>query len=453
MARKKFDHFLIGKVSTDLKESFMTPFNLDPEMDMSDQLPFTGPQCQLPSQMNVLKLRLFMKDSSGKKNSNKTASTFNAKTALVVSKYWEMAGFKTWHIDAIRNGVDRLVKRYKMFKRFRDNFRYVDTSGPIAILDVDNKDELVSFYTDMLLKQKKDGSIFHRDDYREAAKLALVLIGGELPEGQMMAYKKPGACHKARILAFAIYVLKILIFRNQNIVREICFSRKEEKGKKARLIFEEETLSDLKRIGLYAVKLYIPHFLTSSTGVDAPYNDLNLYKNLEKFKQVEEDLAKEVLKVLGRNLWYLTEIIILFSLFSSRMDDDMKSRIAAKLVSLTPDDTIQFGLPTYPDLTPTMELSVLITGKSWKFFNITGTGSEWLTKPVTEWESDGEFVKARNFVLHVKTVNDTAERAVKLASEYVNILTKDSKTRQKIIQVVEKARKERPDNRKSTLDK
>ena len=56
MARKKFDHFLIGKVSTDLKESFMTPFNLDPEMDMSDQLPFTGPQCQLPSQMNFLKL-------------------------------------------------------------------------------------------------------------------------------------------------------------------------------------------------------------------------------------------------------------------------------------------------------------------------------------------------------------------------------------------------------------
>lgn len=188
------------------------------------------PQYQLPSQMNVLKLRLFMKDSSGKKNSNKTASTFNAKTALVVSKYWEMAGFKTWHIDAIRNGVDRLVKRYKMFKRFRDNFRYVDTSGPIAILDVDNKDELVSFYTDMLLKQKKDGSIFHRDDYREAAKLALILIGCELPEGQMMAYKKPGACHKARILAFAIYVLKILIFRNQNIVREICFSRREGKG-------------------------------------------------------------------------------------------------------------------------------------------------------------------------------------------------------------------------------
>ena len=92
----------------------------------------------------------------------------------------------------------------QMFKRSRDNFCYVETRGPVAILEVDNKDELVSFYTDMLVMQKKDGPIFHRDDYHEAAKLALILIGGELPEGQMMAYKKPGACHKARFFTFSV---------------------------------------------------------------------------------------------------------------------------------------------------------------------------------------------------------------------------------------------------------
>ena len=43
--------------------------------------------------------------------------------------------------------------------------------------------------------------------------------------------------------------------------------------------------------------------------------------------------------------------------------------------------------------------------------------AEDLKKPVSEWELDGKFVKARNFVLHVKTVNDTAKRVVKLASE------------------------------------
>ena len=189
MARKKFDHFLIGKVSTDLKESFMTPFNLDPEMDMSDQLPFTGPQCQLPSQMNVLKLRLFMKDSSGKKNSNKTASTFNAKTALVVSKYWEMAGFKTWHIDAIRNGVDRLVKRYKMFKRFRDNFRYVDTSGPIAILDVDNKAPVTRPGSLLLLSTSS----------RSSSSATRTLSGRSASAGRRRKARRPGLSSRRRL--------------------------------------------------------------------------------------------------------------------------------------------------------------------------------------------------------------------------------------------------------------
>ena len=56
MARKNLDHFLIGKASTDLKESFLTPITLDPEVIVLSWLPFTGPQYQLPSQMNVLKL-------------------------------------------------------------------------------------------------------------------------------------------------------------------------------------------------------------------------------------------------------------------------------------------------------------------------------------------------------------------------------------------------------------
>ena len=43
----------------------------------------------------------------------------------------------------------------QMFKSFCDKIHYVDTSGPVVILKVDNKDELVSFYTDILLKQKR----------------------------------------------------------------------------------------------------------------------------------------------------------------------------------------------------------------------------------------------------------------------------------------------------------
>ena len=46
-------------------------------------------------------------------------------------------------------------------------------------------------------------------DYRELAEIALVLLGGELPGGKDLVWKKPGATHKARFLAFGLLALKI----------------------------------------------------------------------------------------------------------------------------------------------------------------------------------------------------------------------------------------------------
>ena len=46
----------------------------------------------------------------------------------------------------------------------------------------------------------------------------------------------------------------------------------------------------------------------------------------------------------------------------------------------------------------------------------------------------------------VKVVNDADERGIKLASDYAQSLTKDSKMKQKIFQTVESHRREKPDN-------
>ena len=46
----------------------------------------------------------------------------------------------------------------------------------------------------------------------------------------------------------------------------------------------------------------------------------------------------------------------------------------------------------------------------------------------------------------VKVVNDAAERGIKLASDYVQSLTKDSDVRQKLFQTVEYHRREKADN-------
>ena len=44
-------------------------------------------------------------------------------------------------------------------------------------------------------------------------------------------------------------------------------------------------------------------------------------------------------------------------------------------------------------------------------------------------------------------------KGVKMASDFIQSLTKDSETRQKVFQVVEWDRRQRPDTKKSTMNK
>ena len=54
-------------------------------------------------------------------------------------------------------------------------------------------------------------------------------------------------------------------------------------------------------------------FFTSSLGVDAPSNNLKLYKEL---------LATSALATLDSHRWYLAPSVVLFSLFSDKVSDD-----------------------------------------------------------------------------------------------------------------------------------
>ena len=72
-------------------------------------------------------------------------------------------------------------------------------------------------------------------------------------------------------------------------------------------------------------------------------------------------------------------------------------------------------------------------------------------KPVAEWPEDEGFVRAREFVTTVKVVNDPAERAVKLNSDYHLIITEDPSEKARLLQVVEQHRLQYLDFRKHTL--
>ena len=221
------------------------------------------------------------------------------------------------------------------------------------------------------------------------------------------------------------------------------------------LNFSEETKEKLWRFALFQVGIYIPHFLMSSCGSDAAVNDLALHKKLRKFREDDEILAEEALKTLKRHLWYLSELTI--PLFSDKVDEDIKSRLAAKLLSLKKNKKDKVGSQKlsklkFPKILPNTDLYDLATEEPLEFFSIIKVDSKWLEQAVDSWDNSGDFQTTKTFVSTVKTTNDLAERAIKTATDYAQILTKNEDTRRRIIQGVEDHRRAYPDFSKKTLN-
>ena len=76
-----------------------------------------------------------------------------------------------------------------------------------------------------------------------------------------------------------------------------------------------------------------------------------------------------------------------------------------------------------------------------------------MNKDPKKWQEDPNYKKVEQFVRTVKTVNDCAERGVKMISDYAAILTKDEKVRDWLLQGVEANRRKYPDFKIMTLNK
>lgn len=67
------------------------------------------------------------------------------------------------------------------------------------------------------------------------------------------------------------------------------------------------------------------------------------------------------------------------------------------------------------------------------------------------WETNASFRKAKNNVLSLRAVNDTAERAVKLMQDFHGLITAEEEQKQFLLRCVQEHRKLYPDCKKETL--
>ena len=74
--------------------------------------------------------------------------------------------------------------------------------------------------------------------------------------------------------------------------------------------------------------------------MEAPWNDLSLYKRLLEYKDINAGISASAVKVLKRHLWYLTEKMIPLSLFSERVPAQERQALAHRLLELKPDEAV-----------------------------------------------------------------------------------------------------------------
>lgn len=157
---------------------------------------------------------------------------------------------------------------------------------------------------------------------------------------------------------------------------------------------------------------------------------------------------------LIKHHWYLTEETVVHALFTNHrsMTNNLKERMAGKLLETPKPTKFRRGIPLLQRrITESTSIEDLVGPESWFIFEALGIGCEWLRLPVTEWDSNPDFMEAAAFVKSVKVVNDAAERGIKLNSDYAAYITDKEQQRASLLQAVEEHRQMFPDFKKSTI--
>jgi len=293
-----------------------------------------------------------------------------------------------------------------IFKRFRDKWSVLANHTPMV------RQAPFIIVTDSLKAFIAEHSHFEypRDDYREFICLAASMVGVETNT----PIRKPGALHRARWMAKAIYSMKM----------ELLFD-----GNEGVLKLTARELQGLQRFNRFVVCVYLQSWFTCRSTIDAPINDILLIQRLHDYDDV--DLQLVGLKMMKRQSWYLSQELATLALFSTRLSHREKAQLILGLQT----DRGEHLLTSLPRKVE--ELSISRT-----FFQIAGIDDSFLDQEVESWSSNVAYKNAEDVVKNLVCVNDCAERGVALIQTFNATVTKDESQKQYLLQVVEKHRKD-----------
>lgn len=237
-----------------------------------------------------------------------------------------------------------------------------------------------------------------RDDYVELNDLVLKFLGIKTT----IPFRVVGARNNARWMARIIYAIKTYLFRYL-------------------LDLDSDFVNSLERFCIFVALIYTKHWNRCSNSVDAPFNDLQLMKELDEYIEIDEEIANVALAAHKRHLWYLSDELVVLALFSNKVTIEEKANMVAQMtrhVGQRTENSIKHT--TEIDDIQNIQLHHFISPRSFFLFERLQLDDEFLNENPENWNEMNAFKHAKQAVLDlIISVNDSAERALQLGANTI----------------------------------
>lgn len=292
------------------------------------------------------------------------------------------------------NNFDTLKVHWHYLKNF--GFRYA------AMDDLDLEEPTIRTLAETAKDVVKSLANDHhfRNDYAELNDLVLKFLGVRTNK----SFHVPGATNNARWMARAIYALKLYLFRNE--VPDL----------------DPEFLCSLRRFCLFVSVVYMKFWNWSSIAEDAPLNDIQFLKELDGYREIDSEIAAVALEAFQRHLWYLSDELILLSLFSKKVSAQEKNDICSMLIKTVGDRTensIRYS--RLIDNIQNLKLVDFISPRSWFFMHALNIDTGFMEEDPGIW-SEFQIYRMAQKKVHdlIVAVNDSSERALQMGAKAID---------------------------------
>ena len=153
----------------------------------------------------------------------------------------------------------------------------------------------------------------------------------------------------------------------------------------------------IERMSKFVILLYGQYFLQTALTTSAPRIDLEFWSNAKRYENIDQEISQEVVKSVHRQMFYLTEELVLLSLCDKKISNSEKEELVRALLRAP-------RLQTYPPQKPDFKVDLLLNKshddprlshfvgmQSWLIFDLFDVDVHWMECPAEQWEHIDEY--------------------------------------------------------------